>query len=273
MFAFSRNASSRASSARLRLERRAERVAVGAGPPATRADTRSPRRGFRTSKRVRTSSMRSKMVSSFVALSMTWTGRRHLAAVVHPRRDAELVPFVVAELEVRERSAGGVARRRGEHLRQDRARARSARRCTAILESIAEAIALMKLSRSSRCPSSKQLVVERDARLRRERLDDALMLLGERHDARRCRGIPRVQELQHADDAALAVDERDRQEGLRAIVVLRVERLGPGEVEPRGVVGVRDVHGALAAAPRRSRRSCGSAAPVDGVDHRDGGRT
>ena len=131
----------------------------------------------------------------------------------------------------------------GEHLRQDghalavpagMRRLRVDRRRNGLDEALEQLSLVLE----------QHLVVERDAGLRRERLDDALVLFGKRNHAAR-RGIPGIQELQHADHEPLAIDERDGQKRLRAVVVLRVEGLGTAEVEARGVVGVGDVHGAL----------------------------
>ena len=86
------------------------------------------------------------------------------------------------------------------------------------------------------------LVRERDGRLRRQRLDEALVGVGERADLVRV-PVLRVDQLEHADQLPLVVRHRHGQDRLGPVAERLVERTHAREIEDVGLVHVGDVHG------------------------------
>jgi hypothetical protein len=84
-------------------------------------------------------------------------------------------------------------------------------------------------------------VGEGNRRLRRERFGEPLVRGRERHDLAGDK-VMAVDELQHADDLALVILHRHREERFRAVTRLLVEAAGAREVEALLGVGVGDVH-------------------------------
>ena len=164
--------------------------------------------------------------------------RRHLAAIVQPAGDFELVPLVLAELEIRERTLARRVGGPGQHVGQfgdamavpagigrfgvDRAGKHAQERAEQVF---------LRLD--------QHLVVERDGRLTGQRLDQRHDFGRERHGLA-VRG-PRIDQLQHADHLGVVVLQRHGQEGLRAVAGPAVERARAAEVEARGVIGVGQV--------------------------------
>ena len=91
-------------------------------------------------------------------------------------------------------------------------------------------------------PVDQQAIVERHRKLRCQRLDDFLMRVRERDDLA-CSRIGRIDQLKCANDLVIQRLHRDGQERGRSIAVGLVESARTGEIEPLGIVGIRDVDG------------------------------
>ena len=162
----------------------------------------------------------------------------HLAAIVQPAGDFELVPLQLGQMEIAERALFGGIGRPGEHVGQ-------------LGDAMAMPAGIARLGvdgagkdleeRAEQVPLrlDQHLVVERHRGLAGERLDQRHNLSWERD------GVPfggsRVDQLQHANHLAIVVLERDAQKGLRAIAGPLVEGTRAAEVETRRVIGIGQV--------------------------------
>ena len=176
--------------------------------------------------------------------------RGDLAAVVQHAGDPELVAVLVAHRERRQRSVFRVVGGFREHHRElGHALAMAPRVGRLLVDRGVDEL-------DERFEQLLELVDERPVgkrygRLRRERLREAPVGLREHGDLAGLRHHA-VDELQHADDLALVVLHRHREEGPRPVARPPVELPRAGEVEPGFGVGVGDVDGALV--DRRVRR-------------------
>jgi hypothetical protein len=103
---------------------------------------------------------------------------------------------------------------------------------------------LIRLTSDSSSSSSccdQLLVGDRHRRLRGQGFDEALVGAGKAAD-RAGLAVHRVDQLEHADQFALVVGHRHRQEGLRVVAEGLVEQAHAREVEDVGLVDVLDVH-------------------------------
>ena len=175
---------------------------------------------------------------------------RDLAAIVQQTRDLELVAVLLRHMEVRERPRGGAVRGLGQHHGQGRHALAVSARVWALLVDRGVDELDQRLEQDLQL-LDQQAVGERDRRLRGERLGEALVFLPERHDPPRG-GVGGVEQLQHADDVALVVLHRHREERGRPVAGALVEVARAGEIEPFLGVGVGHVHGLVR--ERRVRR-------------------
>ena len=146
-------------------------------------------------------------------------GRRHLAAVVQQRRDAQLVALGVGERELLQRSLARRAGRVGDQLGEDR-------HATAVLAGVGRLL-VDRLHDQLDQPLEERAELAGQAVLR-ERHGG---LRGERLREREALGLEAAgpQQLQHADELPLVVPHRDRE--------LAARRLVHGGAGQRGVLG------------------------------------
>ena len=165
--------------------------------------------------------------------------RGDLAAVVQQAGDLELVAVLLAHAERGQRAHLRARRRLGQQVGQHR-------HALAVAAGVGRLLVNGGVDQlDQRLEQVLQLgdqdaVVERDGRLRGQRFHQ--LLLGVAEGVHGAGGVARVDQLQHADHAAVVVLHRHGEEGLRAVAGLGVEGARAGEIVALGRVGVGHVH-------------------------------
>ena len=168
--------------------------------------------------------------------------RGDLAAVVQQAGQPQLLAVVVAHPEIGQRPRLRRVHGVGQHHRQlghELAMASRVRRLfiDADIDQVDQRFEQLFQLRD------QQLIRQRHGRLRGQRLDEALVGGGKgAHLARLA--ILGIDQLQHADQVALVVAHRHRQDRLRVVAVVAVELAHAGKIEGLVAVDVGDIHAA-----------------------------